>query len=35
MQQLQIQNLSVSFKTEQGHFHAVKGIDILINKVRL
>ena len=32
MQQLQIHNLTVSFKTEQGHFHAVKGIDILINK---
>jgi peptide/nickel transport system ATP-binding protein len=32
MQQLQIQNLNISFETEQGYFKAVKGIDIEINK---
>lgn len=32
MQQLKIQNLQVSFKTEQGFYKAVKGIDIQINK---
>lgn len=32
MQQLQIQNLNISFKTEQGYFNAVKGINIQIKK---
>jgi len=32
MQQLQIQNLDISFKTEQGYFKAVKSINIQIKK---
>ncbi len=32
MQQLQIKNLHVHFKTENGNFHAIKGINIAINK---